>query len=98
MVRYPHTGTLVSPGSSTWIKGKAVASADVEEAVECEVQTDSSNFTVTLNGKSVVAKYRVFLPNRYQTATSARTFRFNGKSYDILQAFPNQHQTTMKIG
>jgi hypothetical protein len=98
MVRYPHTGILVTPGETTWIKGKASLGKSTEETVECEVQPDNSQMEVSLNGKSIIAKYKVFLPIGYESILSARMFRFRGMDYNILQAFPNQHNVTMKIG
>jgi len=98
MVRYPHKATLISPGAVTWVKGKAVTSESTEEIIDCEVQTDSSNLTVTINGVAVVSQYRVFFANLYQTTKTASKFRFEGKEYDIIQNFPSGHDVKLKIG
>lgn len=98
MVKYPHIGTLVTPAEPTWAKGKATTSPSTEEIIDCEVQPDNSNFVVTINGKTVTSRYRVYVPNGYDTTLSAMVFRFGGNDYDILQAFQFQYGVKMKVG
>jgi len=98
MVRYPDTITLITPGTTSWIDGKATIGAATEETVQCEVQPDSSNYEETINGKAVVAKYKVFFKNIYTTTTTARTARYASKEYNIMKPYITQLDVQMKLG
>lgn len=98
MVRYPDTVILVSPGVATWIEGKATIAASTQKSIECEVQPDSSNYSETINGKTIVAKYRVFSKYKGSELTTARTIIYAGKEYNILHIYPTQLDVQIKIG
>lgn len=99
MVRYPDTVILVSPGVATWIEGKANIAANTQKIIACEVQPDSSNYSETINGKAIVAKYRVFTKYKGSEITTAKTIIYAGKEYNLLGTpYITQLDVQMKIG
>lgn len=98
MVRYNDTITLKTPGASTWVDGKATFAATTTEDVECDVQPDSSGISASINGKTVVSKYKVFFKNNYLSVSTAKTVIYNGQEYEIVHVYVTQIDVQMKIG